>query len=61
MSEGSITSRKHNEYVGTDANAGRIPGASEATTGHHYIALFPKGALLVDWLDDVEDLLTTVI
>lgn len=38
-----ITDQRHNDYVGSDANIGRIPGAEKATTGHHYIEVFPKG------------------
>lgn len=41
----SVTDQRHNDYVGTDANITRIPGASEATSGHHYEAVFPKGTL----------------
>lgn len=37
-----ITDQRHNDYVGTDANIGRIPGAEKATTGHSYIEVFPK-------------------
>ncbi|TCD68673.1 Cholesterol 7-alpha-monooxygenase [Steccherinum ochraceum] len=37
-----ISMLRHNEYVGSDANSGRIPGAEKATTGHHYISVFPK-------------------
>lgn len=37
-----ITDQRHNDYVGSDANVGRIPGAEKATTGHHYIEVFPK-------------------
>lgn len=44
MSQNAITDQRHNEYVGSDANAGRIPGAENATTGHHFISVFPKGA-----------------
>ncbi|KAI0073658.1 hypothetical protein K474DRAFT_1649276 [Panus rudis PR-1116 ss-1] len=40
----SITDQRHNDYVGSDANVGRIPGAGNATTGHHYVEVFPKGA-----------------
>ncbi|KAI0790334.1 hypothetical protein C8Q75DRAFT_732980 [Abortiporus biennis] len=36
------TDQRHNEYVGTDANIGRIPGADKATTGHHFISIWPK-------------------
>lgn len=43
MSEESMTTRRHNDYVGSNANAGRIPVAEKATTGHHYISVFPKG------------------
>ncbi|PSR78577.1 hypothetical protein PHLCEN_2v7324 [Hermanssonia centrifuga] len=39
----SITDTRHNDYVGNDANIGRIPGAEKATTGHHYVSVFPKG------------------
>lgn len=39
----SVTDQPHNDYVGTDANKARIPGASEATTGHQYEAVFPRG------------------
>ena len=41
-----ITDQLHNDYVGTDANVGRIPGAEKATAGHLYIEVFPKGQLL---------------
>lgn len=44
MSKEAITAQRHNEYVGSDANAGRIPGAEKATSGHNYIAIFPKGS-----------------
>jgi len=37
-----ITDQHHNEYVASDANKGRIPGAEEATSGHHFISVFPK-------------------
>ncbi|GJE86599.1 hypothetical protein PsYK624_026790 [Phanerochaete sordida] len=37
-----ITDQRHNDYVGSDANVGRIPGAEKATTGHHYVEIFPK-------------------
>lgn len=39
----SITDQRHNDFVGSDANIGRIPGASDATTGHHFVSVFPKG------------------
>ncbi|EPQ53532.1 hypothetical protein GLOTRDRAFT_63126 [Gloeophyllum trabeum ATCC 11539] len=42
MSNESVTSHRHNDYVGTDANSARIPGAEKATTGHSYTAVFPK-------------------
>ncbi|CCL99777.1 uncharacterized protein FIBRA_01799 [Fibroporia radiculosa] len=42
MSAESMTSRRHNDYVGGEASAGRIPGAQDATTGHYYTAVFPK-------------------
>ncbi|KAH8097009.1 hypothetical protein BXZ70DRAFT_304341 [Cristinia sonorae] len=42
MSQDPITSQRHNEYVGSDSNAGRIPGAENASTGHHFISVFPK-------------------
>lgn len=38
-----ITDMRHNDYVGSDANIGRIPGADQARTGHHYVEVFPKG------------------
>ena len=40
-----ITDQRHNDYVGSDVNIQRIPGADQATTGHHYIEVFPKGKL----------------
>ena len=43
-----ITDQRHNDYVGTDANIGRIPGADKATTGHSYIEVFPKGEKPID-------------
>ncbi|PCH45037.1 hypothetical protein WOLCODRAFT_77879 [Wolfiporia cocos MD-104 SS10] len=43
MSAEYTTSRRHNDYVGGDASAGRIPGADEAQAGHYYNAVFPKG------------------
>ncbi|KZT63829.1 hypothetical protein DAEQUDRAFT_747708 [Daedalea quercina L-15889] len=42
MSAESMTAHRHNDYVGGDASLGRIPGADQATTGHHYNAIFPK-------------------
>ena len=39
----NITDQRHNDYVGSDANKGRIPGAEKATTGHHFVEVFPKG------------------
>ncbi|TFK47499.1 hypothetical protein OE88DRAFT_1810975 [Heliocybe sulcata] len=42
MSENAATSHRHNDYVGNAANADRIPGAEKATTGHSYVAVFPK-------------------
>ncbi|EED82736.1 predicted protein [Postia placenta Mad-698-R] len=42
MSGESITSQRHNDYVGGDASQGRIPGANKATTGHQYASVFPK-------------------
>lgn len=49
-----VTDTRHNDYVGNDANKHRIPGADKATTGHHFVTVFPKGALLygVDVLND---------
>ena len=44
-----MTSRRHNDYIGSDANAGRIPGAEKATTGHHYVSVFPKGMFCFVW------------
>ncbi|KAI0945358.1 hypothetical protein AcW1_001601 [Taiwanofungus camphoratus] len=42
MSADSITSQRHNDYVGSNASAGRIPGANDAATGNDYVAVFPK-------------------
>ena len=42
MSAESMTSHRHNDYVGGDASAGRIPGAEKATSGHQYNSIFPK-------------------
>jgi len=44
MSENAATSYRHNDYVGSDANAARIHGAENATTGNFYTAVFPKGS-----------------
>ena len=38
-----VTDMRHNDYVGSDASMGRIPGAEQATTGHHFVEVFPKG------------------
>ena len=38
-----VTDTRHNDYIGSDANSGRIPGADQASTGHHYVSVFPKG------------------
>lgn len=43
MSQRNITDTRHNDYVGGDASKGRIPGAEKATTGHHFVSVFPKG------------------
>jgi hypothetical protein len=40
-----ITDQHHNDFVGTDANKNRIPGADQATSGHQFESVFPKGAL----------------
>ena len=40
-----ITDQRHNDYVGSDANKNRIPGADKATTGHHFVEICPKGRL----------------
>lgn len=32
-----------NSIIGNDVNKARVPGASDAATGHHYEAVFPKG------------------
>ena len=45
-----ITDQRHNDYVGSDANVNRIPGAEKATTGHHYIEVFPKGMYHCEWM-----------
>ncbi|KAI0084679.1 hypothetical protein BDY19DRAFT_514769 [Irpex rosettiformis] len=37
-----VTDTHHNDYVGSDANANRIPGTEQVTTGHHYVSVFPK-------------------
>ncbi|KAI0766301.1 hypothetical protein BC629DRAFT_899840 [Irpex lacteus] len=37
-----VTDTRHNDYVGTDANVNRIPGADQATSGHSYVSVFPK-------------------
>ncbi|KAI0342264.1 hypothetical protein BDW22DRAFT_1429128 [Trametopsis cervina] len=37
-----VTDTRHNDFVGNDANVHRIPGADQATTGHHYVAVMPK-------------------
>ncbi|EPS96479.1 hypothetical protein FOMPIDRAFT_1130316 [Fomitopsis schrenkii] len=42
MSAESMTSHRHNDYVGGDASKGRIPGAEKATSGHQFNAIFPK-------------------
>lgn len=42
-----ITDQRHNDYVGSDANIQRIPGADQATTGHHFIEVFPNGQLSI--------------
>ncbi|KDQ60365.1 hypothetical protein JAAARDRAFT_46089 [Jaapia argillacea MUCL 33604] len=42
MSKEAMTSGRHNDFVGSDASAGRIPGAEKATSGHYYNAVFPK-------------------
>jgi len=43
MSQTPLTDQRHNEYVGSDAtNSARIPGSEKATTGHHFIEIFPK-------------------
>ena len=47
MSKEAVTSQRHNEYVGMDANVGRIPGAGDAASGHHYVSVFPKGQFIV--------------
>lgn len=43
----SITDGLHNDYVGGEASAGRIPGAEKATTGHFYEGVFAKGNVMV--------------
>ena len=48
----SITDRRHNDYVGNDANTGRIPGADNASSGHHFVAVFPKGKTSFFWSFD---------
>ncbi|KAI0683766.1 hypothetical protein BC835DRAFT_719723 [Cytidiella melzeri] len=42
MSQRQVTDTRHNDYVGTDANINRIPGADQATSGHSYVSVFPK-------------------
>ncbi|KAF7797668.1 hypothetical protein EIP86_008868 [Pleurotus ostreatoroseus] len=37
-----VTDTRHNDYVGGDASMGRIPGSEQATTGHHFVSVFPK-------------------
>lgn len=43
MSQRNVTDTRHNDFVGGDASRGRIPGAENATSGHFYVAVFPKG------------------
>ncbi|KAI0659309.1 hypothetical protein C8Q70DRAFT_1114031 [Cubamyces menziesii] len=38
-SDSPITFGRHNDFVGSDASKGRIPGADKATTGHHFVAV----------------------
>ena len=39
MSSESMTSNRHNDFVGGDASKGRIPGAEDATSGHHFVSV----------------------
>ncbi|TFK89889.1 hypothetical protein K466DRAFT_485813 [Polyporus arcularius HHB13444] len=44
MSNEAITSHRHNDFVGGEASRNRIPGADQATTGHHFVAVdLPRG------------------
>lgn len=43
MSQRNVTDTRHNDFVGGDASIGRIPGAENATSGHHFVSVFPKG------------------
>lgn len=53
----SITDQRHNDYVGSDANIGRIPGANKATTGHHFVSVFPKGKPIITYLSSCDYML----
>ena len=46
----SITFDRHNDFVGDEASMGRIPGAEDASTGHHFVAVDPMtgGCPLID-------------
>ncbi|KAH9941208.1 uncharacterized protein BXZ73DRAFT_42241 [Epithele typhae] len=44
MSGKDVTIGRHDDFVGTDSNKYRIPGAEMATSGHHFIAINPGGA-----------------
>ena len=37
----SMTFGRHNDFVGDEASMGRIPGAEDASTGHHFVAVDP--------------------
>ncbi|KAI0702014.1 hypothetical protein C8T65DRAFT_696932 [Cerioporus squamosus] len=39
MSNQAITSDRHNDFVGGEASRSRIPGADQATSGHHFVAV----------------------
>ncbi|TFY60172.1 hypothetical protein EVG20_g7519 [Dentipellis fragilis] len=41
MSDFSVTSQPHTDFVGDDTNINNVPGATKAATGHHYTAAQP--------------------
>lgn len=43
MSNYTDSTSTHNDYVGGPGNAGRIPGADQATSGTQFEAVFAKG------------------